>query len=55
MDFFLRRRENMSIYAFNRDKRVKLFLCLTSYVLCHEDMGEWRYSSSILDLGIRWK
>jgi hypothetical protein len=36
-------------------KKVKLPLCLTSYALFHKDMREWRYSSTILDLGTRWK
>jgi hypothetical protein len=26
-----------------------------SYSLCHEDMGEWRYSCAIFDLSTRWK
>jgi hypothetical protein len=26
-----------------------------SQALCHKDMGEWRYSSTILDLGTRWR
>jgi hypothetical protein len=27
---------------------VKLSLCLINYALCHEDMGKWKYSSTIL-------
>jgi hypothetical protein len=36
-------------------KRVKLSLCLINYASHHEDMGEWRYSSIIPDLRIRWR
>jgi hypothetical protein len=25
------------------------------FYLCHEDMRDWRYSSTVLDLGTRWK
>jgi hypothetical protein len=36
--------------------KVKLSLCLLNYALCLEDIrGSWRYSSTILDLGIRWR
>jgi hypothetical protein len=44
-----------------RDKQllkvnVKLSLYLINYALCHEGiLGKWRYSSTILDLGTRWK
>jgi hypothetical protein len=41
----------------NRDlqKKLKLFLCLINQGLCLQDMGEWRYSSTNFDLGIRWR
>jgi hypothetical protein len=35
--------------------KVKLFLCLINEAPHHEDMVEWRYSSTIFDLGPRWK
>jgi hypothetical protein len=36
-------------------KKAKLHLCLTDLTLCHEDVGEWSYSSTILDLDARWR
>jgi hypothetical protein len=36
-------------------KNVKLFLFLINYTLRHEDMREWEYISTFLDLGSRWR
>jgi hypothetical protein len=33
--------------------KVKLFLCLINEAPCDEDLWEWRYSSTILDLSTR--
>jgi hypothetical protein len=30
-------------------------LCLVNWALCHEDIGEWRYSFSLLYLVTRWR
>jgi hypothetical protein len=36
-------------------KEVKLSKCLINYALCYEDILEWMYSSTILDLGTKWR
>jgi hypothetical protein len=33
----------------------KLSLCLVNKASRQEDMGEWRYSSTILELDTRWR
>jgi hypothetical protein len=35
--------------------KVNLSLYLINETLCREDIGQWRYSSTILDLSARWK
>jgi hypothetical protein len=31
------------------------YKCLINYAQCHEDVGKLRYSSSMLDVGTRWR
>jgi hypothetical protein len=44
-------------YSYNDLQRVKQgnVVPVLNLALCHEDMGEWRYGSTILDLGTRWR
>jgi hypothetical protein len=35
--------------------KAKLFLCFLNIALCHKDVGECRYSSTILVLGTEWR